>query len=163
VQIWADAAGSDAATVGPLKLLQLPLAPPPADATVHRTLVSRQPLITIRGLAPGSYKVRVGGRDVGEGSAADLAQGVRVAAGPAADLAQQLVAAVNEKNWEFYMKYRAVNGEYIYGRRKEPFGVVNFPKEFELQEKLVAEQDGKIHELAGVPGPLNVEVVKADR
>ena len=40
-----------------------------------------------------------------------------------------LAEAVRRKNELFFYRWRAVNGEYIYGRRKEPFGVVNFPAE----------------------------------
>ena len=46
-----------------------------------------------------------------------------------ADL-QALHAAVQEKNLQFFSDYRAVNGCYIYGGRKSPFGIVNFPAEF---------------------------------
>ena len=45
--------------------------------------------------------------------------------------------AVAEKNRQFFMRWRAVNGEYIYGRRKEPFGVANFPGEMEQLERQV--------------------------
>ena len=40
-----------------------------------------------------------------------------------------LHAAVQEKNLQFFFDYRAVNGCYIYGGRKAPFGIVNFPAE----------------------------------
>ena len=40
-----------------------------------------------------------------------------------------LHAAVQEKNLQFFYDYRAVNGCYIYGGRKAPFGIVNFPAE----------------------------------
>lgn len=48
------------------------------------------------------------------------------------------------KNRLFFDRYRAVNGYYIYGGRKEPFGVVNFPAEMERFDELVAERDGEI-------------------
>jgi hypothetical protein len=33
------------------------------------------------------------------------------------------------KNQHFFYRWRAVNGEYIYGRRREPFGVISYPPE----------------------------------
>src|SRR5579864_334615 len=44
---------------------------------------------------------------------------------------EKLRSEVLEKNLQFWYDYRAINGCYIYGGRKNPFGVVNFPKEFE--------------------------------
>ena len=55
-----------------------------------------------------------------------------------ADLAK-LKAEVNEKNLQFWYDYRAINGCYIYGGRKAPFGIVNFPAEFAKLRKMVAE------------------------
>ncbi len=43
----------------------------------------------------------------------------------------------NEKNLQFFYDYRAVNGFYIYGGRKKPFGVVNFPAEFKKLRKMI--------------------------
>ncbi len=50
---------------------------------------------------------------------------------------ESLRAAVNEKNTQFWYDYRAVNGYYIYGGRKEPFGVVNFPAEFDKLRNMI--------------------------
>ena len=41
----------------------------------------------------------------------------------------KLHAAIDEKNQQLYYDYRAVNGYYIYGGRKKPFGVENYPAE----------------------------------
>lgn len=59
-----------------------------------------------------------------------------------------LQAAVQEKNLQHWYDYRAVNGFYIYGDRKEPFGVVNFPAEFAKLRKMVANRDQRIWALA---------------
>ena len=61
---------------------------------------------------------------------------------------QQLHAAVQEKNLQHWYDYRAVNGYYIYGDRKEPFGVVNFPAEFAKLRKMVSNRDERIWALA---------------
>jgi len=64
-----------------------------------------------------------------------------------ADLAK-LHREVNEKNWQHFMDYRAVNGFYIYGGRKDPFGVVNFPAEFSKLRKMIANRDQRIWQVA---------------
>ena len=60
----------------------------------------------------------------------------------------RLGEAIREKNQLFFYKWRAVNGEYIYGRRKEPFGVVNFPPEMKQLEDMIAEREKEIWRLA---------------
>lgn len=59
-----------------------------------------------------------------------------------------LQAEVNEKNLQFFYDYRAVNGYYIYGGRKNPFGVVNFPAEFAKLRKMIANRDQRIWAVA---------------
>lgn len=70
--------------------------------------------------------------------------------GPAnipADLSA-LHAEVSEKNQQFFYDYRAVNGYYIYGGRKNPFGVVNFPAEFAKLRKMVEVRDARVWKVA---------------
>jgi glucose/arabinose dehydrogenase len=64
-----------------------------------------------------------------------------------ADLAK-LKTEVNEKNLQFFYDYRAVNGFYIYGGRKNPFGVVNFPVEFAKLRKMIANRDQRVWAVA---------------
>jgi lysophospholipase L1-like esterase len=61
---------------------------------------------------------------------------------------ERLREAVNEKNLQHWYDYRAVNGYYIYGGRKEPFGVVNFPAEFAKLRKMVAVRDQRVWDVA---------------
>ena len=61
---------------------------------------------------------------------------------------EKLHAEVQEKNKQFYYDYRAVNGCYIYGQRKTPFGVENFPAEFAKLRKMIAVRDGRIWQVA---------------
>ena len=61
---------------------------------------------------------------------------------------EKLRAEVNEKNLQFFYDYRAVNGFYIYGGRKNPFGVVNFPAEFAKLRKMIANRDQRIWAVA---------------
>lgn len=61
---------------------------------------------------------------------------------------KKLRAEVLEKNRQFWYDYRAVNGYYVYGGRKEPFGVVNFPAEFAKLRKMVDKRDQRIWAVA---------------
>ena len=65
-----------------------------------------------------------------------------------ADYRDQLHAAVTEKNTQFWYDYRAVNGCYIYGQREAPFGVVNFPAEFEKLRNMIAIRDQRVWDAA---------------
>ena len=55
-----------------------------------------------------------------------------------------LYDAVQEKNLQFFYDYRAVNGCYIYGGRKAPFGIVNFPAEFAKLRKMIQNRERRI-------------------
>ncbi|MCA1684491.1 MAG: GDSL-type esterase/lipase family protein, partial [Planctomycetia bacterium] len=69
-----------------------------------------------------------------------------------------LKAEVNEKNLQFWYDYRAINGCYIYGGRKNPFGVVNFPAEFAKLRKMVAKRERRVWDVAqgkGVPDKID--------
>ena len=61
-----------------------------------------------------------------------------------ANYQDDLRAAIGEKNLQFWYDYRAVNGCYIYGQREAPFGVVNFPAEFEKLRNMIALRDGRV-------------------
>ena len=61
---------------------------------------------------------------------------------------EKIHAEVQEKNKQFYYDYRSVNGCYIYGQRKTPFGVENFPAEFAKLRKMIAVRDGRIWQAA---------------
>lgn len=61
---------------------------------------------------------------------------------------EKLRLAVVDKNRQFMRKYRALNAFYIYGGRKQPYGVVNFPKEFEKLDQMVALRDDYVWKLA---------------
>jgi putative heme-binding domain-containing protein len=69
------------------------------------------------------------------------------------DLAR-LRAAVSEKNLQFFYDHRAVNGCYIYGGRKNPYGTVNFPAEFKKLRAMTALRDRRVWDVAqGKPVP----------
>ncbi|HEY6168947.1 MAG TPA: PVC-type heme-binding CxxCH protein, partial [Verrucomicrobiae bacterium] len=60
----------------------------------------------------------------------------------------QLKAAVEERNRQFLRGYRPLNGFYITGGRKEPYGVVNFPGELEKFEQITANRDRRAWDIA---------------
>lgn len=64
---------------------------------------------------------------------------------------------IKEKNKQFFYRWRAVNGEYIYGRRKEPFGVDTFPPEMEKLDTIIAKLDFKIQQ-----NPINYILERKD-
>lgn len=101
------------------------LPPPPNGQTASPSL---DPVVEIRHLPRGSHVLEVEGRVVAEADSAEWARGVRVDL--QRDSLQAIYEQVKQKNQFWFYRYRAVNGEYIYGRRKEPFGVHNFPGEF---------------------------------
>lgn len=74
------------------------------------------------------------------------------------DLYEKLRTEVLEKNLQFQYDHRAVNGYYIYGGRKQPFGVVNFPEEFQKLRKMIANRDRRIWAVAqGKPVPAVID------
>ncbi len=64
-----------------------------------------------------------------------------------ADL-KALHASVQEKNLQFFFDYRAVNGCYIYGGRKAPFGIVNFPAEMAKLRKMIRNREERVWQVA---------------
>ena len=74
-----------------------------------------------------------------------------------ADLAK-LKAEIQEKNLQFFHDYRAINGFYIYGGRKAPFGVINFPEEFAKLRKMIAKREARVWAVSrGEPVPPSID------
>lgn len=108
--------------------------------------------ISVRDLAPGYYALRRGDVTLASASDGDWARGLDLQA-PA--LITSLVEAgdglrqvVLRKGRLFFDRYRAVNGYYIYGGRKEPFGVHSFPPEMVRFDELVGDLDDEARDLA---------------
>jgi len=145
--IEIDAAGKGDGVRMSIVNKTLPLPPPPPGARVHRSIL-RQTLrrVVVRNLKPGRYALKIDGRAItGLIDASDWAKGVGVPDSPAAQqTVEKLRKIVVDKNQQFFYRHRAVNGEYIYGRRKKPFGVVNFPPEMKKLDQMVHERDGRI-------------------
>ncbi|GGB97761.1 PVC-type heme-binding CxxCH protein [Dyadobacter sediminis] len=60
---------------------------------------------------------------------------------------RKLLAVIKMKDDHFFYRWRAVNGEYIYGRRREPFGVIAFPPELRKINQMTAALDSVIWEM----------------
>ena len=119
------------------------LRPPAGGAATLRVAVSD--------LDAGYYALRRGEETLATADRAAWAEGIDLPAAAAAGLAEagdRLRSAVVRKSRLFFDRYRAVNGYYIYGGRKEPFGVHSFPPEMVRFDELVSELDGEVRELA---------------
>jgi len=108
--------------------------------------------ISVRDLAPGYYALRRGDVTLASASDGDWARGLDL---QAPSLITSLVEAgdglrqvVLRKGRLFFDRYRAVNGYYIYGGRKEPFGVHSFPPEMVRFDELVGDLDDEARDLA---------------
>jgi plastocyanin len=84
----------------------------------------------------------------------------------------KLREVVIDKNQRFFLTYRPLNLFYITGGRKSPYGVVNFPKEFERLAVLIENRDKRIQEIASgkaVPAEIDdsnapeIPVITGDR
>lgn len=70
--------------------------------------------------------------------------------------------AVIEKSQQWWYRHRAVNGFYIYGGRKDPFGSISFPGEMHNFDLLVAAHDNRIHAIAVSDEPEEVAELDLD-
>lgn len=76
----------------------------------------------------------------------------------APEVSPALKGAVEERNKQFLRRYRALNAFYIYGGRKEPYGVVNFPGELQKFDQMVANRDQRAWAIAlGKPVPATID------
>lgn len=48
------------------------------------------------------------------------------------------------KDEQFFLRWRPINGEYVYGRRKEPFGIISYPPEMMQLDQTIADLDRQI-------------------
>ncbi|ACT91918.1 PVC-type heme-binding CxxCH protein [Dyadobacter fermentans] len=78
------------------------------------------------------------------------------------DNSRKLLSVVKMKDDHFSYRWRAVNGEYIYGRRREPFGVIAFPPELRKLNQMTASLDsviwemGKSNDVAAFPKAIDI-------
>ena len=123
-----------------------PVLPPGPNGNPDRLRIS------VRDLAPGYYALRRGDQTLASASDGDWAKGLDIQATPAitalVEAGDGLRRVVLRKSRLFFDRYRAVNGYYIYGGRKEPFGIHSFPPEMVRFDELVGELDAEARDLA---------------
>ncbi len=68
---------------------------------------------------------------------------------PWTEAAEPIRKLVIEKNKQFFFRWRPINGEYVYGRRKDPFGIVSYPPELAQWQKMTEDLDQKIWQKSG--------------
>ena len=85
--------------------------------------------------------------------AEELARGLGIT-DPWSEKMEELRQLVIEKNKQFFFRWRPINGEYVYGRRREPFGIVSFPPEMAQLDEMIAGLDKDIHAEAKKLNPL---------
>jgi len=135
------------------------LPPPEAVAGEFAHLM---PTLRVPGLDEGRYRVTVNGESAFEANAVELAQGVSTASRGFARDVEEVREQTQYKNRQFFDKWRAVNGYYVYGGRKEPFGVVNFPPEMRRFDELIAEEEARILDRLARPIAATVQVQPVD-
>jgi putative membrane-bound dehydrogenase-like protein len=114
-------------------------------------LAASDPALTINGIHPSEEGCRAWSLEIGR-SLGWIEQG---ASGHAATPQEREAAADYRRlAWDLFyherLWYRPTNTEYVFGRRHEPFGIVNFPPEFEQLERMI---DARDRALQGGPRP----------
>lgn len=67
---------------------------------------------------------------------------------PWSDELEEMRKLIVEKNKQFFFRWRPINGEYVYGRRRDPFGVISYPPEMAQWDKMIIALEQKIHSAA---------------
>ena len=70
---------------------------------------------------------------------------------PKSATSENIRTLIIEKNRQFQLRWRPVNGEYVFGRRNKPFGIVTYPPEMEQLDKQIDALDKEIQQAAGAP------------
>ncbi len=131
------------------KLAQLP---PPYQIEPYMLEATAE--LDIKGMANGRYVVKIDGRinDSGKESQVTNANTFFVILRPDIEQAEQLRQLIVHKNTLFFYRWRAHNGEYIYGRRAKGgggnAGNEQFPSEMAKIEERIAQDEKRIAELA---------------
>ncbi|MCS7167644.1 MAG: SGNH/GDSL hydrolase family protein [Gemmatales bacterium] len=126
----------------------------PADADEQ----AAQRRLTIDGLPDGQYQLFAENQLVAQGSSVQWSRGIVLVRDSTYQQARKLREIVIEKDILFFHRWRAHNGEYIYGRRSKPgggnSGNPTFPAEFAELDRLLEEMDRRLDEQAK-PRPIH--------
>jgi hypothetical protein len=97
--------------------------------------------LTVEGLPPGKYVLRIDGKEITSGSAMDWEFFKTIERGPEFDQAEKLRKLIVEKNRLYFHRWRPQNDTYLFGFRKHEQGknAIEIPKFDPLVEKLEKE------------------------
>jgi len=113
--------------------------------------LTRGPRLRVFGLTPGSYALRMNGRDLRAATAAEWEQGVTLSPDPALAQTDKLRAAIVKKSQLFYRRWRPFNDH------DRHWGFIG--GDFKLYDMEIAAQERVIAELRR-PAVLRFEIVK---
>ncbi len=135
------------------------------DGVFHpeRLVTAERPILFVdldsAGDDQSSYQLLEGERLVARAPLDQWRTGVPVESASLERAEEELRRLVVRKNRLFFDRYRAVNGYYIYGERRRPFGVENFPGEMARFDELVAALDLEVQRLAR-PGRVSWQLLE---
>ena len=125
--------------------------PPPLGSMVHPVILGKQNSLKWAEVNVPRVVLEIDGKPFASFTRDELRKTGYYMASPDHASSEKLRHAIVARNTEFFYKFRAVNGEYAYGRRFKPFGVVNFPGEMKKLDDLCGELDQQIHSLIKRP------------
>jgi lysophospholipase L1-like esterase len=96
-------------------------------------------MVSVHGLMPGKFELKIDGTGVATALAAEWDQGVTLWRSPELPQFEKLRAAINRKNELFFHRWRPQNNTYLFGFRKHEQG--NNAVEIPQFDPLVAEQE----------------------
>lgn len=102
-------------------------------------------VLSVGGLLPGTYALRIDGVEVARAAAAAWKAGVALDRGPDFEQVDKIRRLGVEKNFFYFHRYRPANWPYIYGFRKHEQG--NNAVEIPLFDPLIAEKEAEIARL----------------
>jgi len=98
--------------------------------------------LKIRGLAGGTYALKIDGVPVAKAAAPEWAKGVALTQGPDFDQLEKLRALIAEKNQHYFHYWRPQNDTYIFGFRRKEQG--HLTAEFPKYPPILNEKDAEI-------------------
>lgn len=136
------------------------IVPAPEGAPLDVSAEQMKRLIVVHGLKPGRYTLSIDGNESATATAKEWNTGVLLRGGPEWERGTKLREEIVWKNLMFFNRWRAHNGEYIYGRRSTTSegydrnkdggnaGNPSFPGEMAEFDRLLEASDRKTDDLA---------------
>jgi lysophospholipase L1-like esterase len=131
----------------PFTMTHAALPPPPAPAErPSGASLGELPVFRAKGLAPGTYRLKIDAQPLADHPAAEWAEGVKLIRGPEIDQVERLRHAIIEKNRLYFYRWRPQNETYLFGFRKGEQG--QNAREIPQFDPLVAKLEEQIAKLA---------------